>query len=100
MVRTQTESRNILCRYKEQNWHWYDDYIILGTDVCSLFPSLTADRTSIAVRKQVEKSVIEWKDIDWRLITLYIKLNEKFWELDKSYETIKMFLPEKIKKPS
>ena len=77
----------------EENWHWYEDYIILGSDVCSPFPSLTADRTSTAVRRQIEKSKIEWSSVDWRLVTLYIKLNEAFWEKDKSFNSIRGFLP-------
>ena len=78
---------------EEENWRWYKDYIILGSDVCSLFPSLTADRTSKAVRNQIEKSKIEWSSVDWRLVSLYIKLNEDFWEKDKSFDQIRGFLP-------
>ena len=63
----------------ENEWNWNDDYIILGSDVCSLFPSLSAERTSMAVRKQIEKSKISWQNVNWHLVTLYIKLNEKFW---------------------
>ena len=83
--------------YVENEWNWKDDYIILGSDVCSLFPSLSAERTCMAVRKQIEKSKISWQNVNWRLITLYIKLNEKFWEGDKSLDSIKMLLPTRIK---
>ena len=34
------------------SWCWTDEFVILGSDVSSLFPSLSAGRTSKAVRNQ------------------------------------------------
>ena len=60
------------------DYDWRSDYMLLGTDVVSLFPSLSAEKTGWAVRKQAEKSDIQWEDIgfDW-LIGYSKKL--KFW---------------------
>ena len=46
---------------KGQDWKWQEEMILLGSDVKSLFPSLSAERTGQAVRKQFEKSEITWK---------------------------------------
>ena len=73
----------------ENKWCWTDEYVILGTDVCSLFPSLSAEKTRKAVRNQFVKSKVEWSNVDWRLVTLYIKLNEPFWTNDRVYNEIK-----------
>ena len=49
---------------EDESYDWRREYILLGTDVVSLFPSLSAERTGEAVRRQVEKSSIIWEDID------------------------------------
>ena len=47
---------------KESNpdldWDWRDDWMLLGSDVVSLFPSLSAKNTSEMLRDQVRKSPI------------------------------------------
>ena len=81
----------------EANENFWDEHILLGTDVKSLFPSLSAQETGLAIRKQFMKSPIKWNNIDWRLATLYIKMNESYWkngELDR----IRKYLPERKSK--
>ena len=50
---------------EEPDYDWRDEFLLLGTDVVSLFPSLSAEKTGYAVRKQVEKSEIIWSEIDY-----------------------------------
>ena len=59
----------------EENYDWRKEYILLVTDVVSLFPSLSAEKTGEALRKQVEKSSIIWEDIDDKWLSLYVRLN-------------------------
>ena len=47
-----------------QDWDWRKEYILIGTDVCALFPSLSAKNTAKAVKSQIWKSKIEWNNID------------------------------------
>ena len=49
----------------------------MGTDVVSLFPSLSAERTGAAIRKQVEKSSMLWEEIDEQWLSLYVRLNRE-----------------------
>ena len=79
---------------KDENYDWREHYILLGTDVKALFPSLSAERTGRAVRKQVEKSLIKWEEIDDMWLTLYVHLNEN---LCSSLEKIKHLLPKRRK---
>ena len=68
------------------NWDWREEMLLIGTDVQSLFPSLSAKNTGIAVREQFAKSKVIWENIDWRMLTLYVKLHEHYWkggELEK-----------------
>ena len=39
----------------EPEYDWRRDYLLLGTDVVSLFPSLSAENTAHAVRKTTSK---------------------------------------------
>ena len=75
-----------------QDWDWTDEYILIGTDVQSLFPSLSAERTGLAVREQFEKSIINWENIDWKYISLYISLQEKYWK-NGEIDSVRKFLP-------
>ena len=58
---------------KEIKDMWTDN-ILLGSDVKALFPSLSAEETGKAVRKQISKSPVKWNNVDWKLLTLYIFL--------------------------
>ena len=60
---------------KTEDWDWTEDLILIGTDVKSLFPSLSAKRTGKAIRTQFEKTKVVWENVDWRLLTLYVKLH-------------------------
>ena len=57
-------------------WDWRAEYILLGSDVTALFPSLSASNTAKSVRRQIEKSKIEWRNIYNKWLTLYLKLND------------------------
>ena len=41
-------------------YSWESEYMLLGTDVKALFPSLSAKKTGQSVRKQFSKSKIQW----------------------------------------
>ena len=75
---------------KENSYDWRKDYVLLGTDVVSLFPSMSAEKTGEAIRKQVEKSKISWEEIDEKWLSLYVRLNR---ELCYNYEEIENLLP-------
>ena len=79
-------------RKEDPNFDWREDYILLGTDVVSLFPSLSPERTGRAVRLQVEKSLLEWEEIEYEWLALYIHLNK---ELCSNHDEIKHLLPKR-----
>ena len=76
------------------DWDWNEDYILIGSDVKSLFSSLSAELSGKAIREQFAKSKISWNNIDWKLVTLYIKLQEKFW-VNGELNPVKMYLPKR-----
>ena len=71
-----------------QSWDWRHEFILLGSDVSALFPSLSASNTAKAVKSQILKSNIKWRNIDGKWLTLYLKLNEEKLE-SKELEEIK-----------
>ena len=48
----------------DKDWDWRNKYMLLGSDVESLFPSLTAKRSARIVREQVERSKMIWENVD------------------------------------
>ena len=80
-----------------KNWDWRDYYVLLGSDVVSMFPSLEPNMTAEAIRAQIEKSRVSWDNIDIKTLMLYIKLNEEKVPNSKVLNSIKRFLP--IRKP-
>ena len=77
---------------KPENWDWKNELILIGTDVQSLFPSLSASNTGKAVRSQFAKSKIVWDNVDWKMLTLYIKLHEYYWK-ENELEDVLPYLP-------
>ena len=75
-------------------YNWESEYMMLGTDVKSLFPSLSATKTGESVRKQITKSPIKWNNINWDLVTLYVKCHENIWKHNELKEIYK-YLPER-----
>ena len=61
----------------DKDWDWREKYLLLGSDVEALFPSLSAQRTARIVREQVTKSKIIWENIDPKWLCLYIHLNRE-----------------------
>ena len=67
-------SRVIACYAKienmaeNENWSLDQDWILLGSDVKSLFPSLSAELTGKAVKRQFKKSTIIWNTIVLKLV--------------------------------
>ena len=78
-----------------EQWSLNDEMILLGSDVKSLFPSMSAEMTGKCVRRQFSKSPIEWVNIDWKLLTLYVKMHENYWKNVELSEVLK-YLPEKV----
>ena len=76
----------------EQNTDWREKFMLLGSDVCALFPSLSKFRTAKAVRNQAEKTPLKWDNIDIRWLTLYIHLNRG---LSSNLDSIAHLLPKK-----
>ena len=68
--------------------------MLLGSDVVSLFPSLTAINTAKAVRAQAIKSSIIWENIDTKWLLLYIHLNRN---LSSDLSEVEHLLPVKRK---
>ena len=75
---------------KDATYDWREHFLLLGTDVVSLFPSLSAEKTGYAVRKQVEKSEIIWTEIDYEWLALYVHLNAN---LCSNLDEIEKYLP-------
>ena len=71
-----------------ESWDLRQELILLGSDVSALFPSLSASNTAKSVKSQILKSNIEWRNIDGKWLTLYLKLNEEKLEC-KELEEIK-----------
>ena len=69
---------------------WRENFMLIGSDVTALFPSLSAHRTAKCVREQVRKSCIKWENVDPMWVCLYIHLNEN---LCSDLSTIKHLLP-------
>ena len=91
MARIEEFNKEIEVKIKEdENYDWRDKFILLGTDVKALFPSLSAEGASKAVREQVLKSEIVWEEIDEMWLALYVHLNEG---LCSNIEDIKHLLP-------
>ena len=59
----------------DPNWEWREKYLLLGSDVESLFPSLCAKGTARIIREQATKSNIIWENIDPKWLCLYVHLN-------------------------
>ena len=75
-------------------WDWRNDWMMVGSDVVSLFPSLTAENTARIVRSQAEKIPIHWENIDTKWLRMYIHQNRSY-----SHDTteIDYLLPRKRK---
>ena len=54
------------------NWDWKEENVLIGSDVVSLFPSLSAENTAKAVKNQILKSSITWNNIDENWIRMYV----------------------------
>ena len=77
---------------KGEEWDWRKERMLLGSDVVALFPSLSASRTAACVRRQAEKSMIKWENIDSDWLRLYIHLNRHYTD---NIEAIEHLLPKK-----
>ena len=60
-----------------ESWDWRDEYVLIGSDVKALFPSLSAENTSKRIREQAEKIEMDWENLDEEWIELYIHLNRE-----------------------
>ena len=91
LARISEFNRDITEKIKEdKEYDWRDKYVLLGTDVVSLFPSMSAEKTGEAVRKQAEKTSMRWREIDEMWLSLYVRLNR---DLCTNYEEIEHLLP-------
>ena len=100
MLRRVTSCNNELekmKREKGEHWKWKYEIILIGTDVKSLFLSLSANLTGKAAREQFSKSTITWENVNWDLITLYIMLQENYWEFGE-LSAVRRYLPIRILK--
>ena len=74
---------------ENESWDWRQDYILLGSDVSALFPSLFAKNTAKAVMNQI------LKNLDGKWLTLYLKLNKDNIDKNES-EAFKNYLPRRL----
>jgi len=58
-----------------QSYDWRQKYMLIGSDVTALFPSLSKERTAAAVYRQAKKTKMNWSNIDEKYLTLYVHLN-------------------------
>ena len=72
------------------DYDWRRDFMVIGSDVTALFPSLSAQ----AVRNQVRKSKMKWENVDDEWMRLYVHLNR---DLCSDISSIKHLLPWKKK---
>ena len=79
---------------RRENWDWRSEYVLFGSDVKALFPSLSADRTSKLVREMAEKIDMDWVNLDDEWMRLYIHLNR---EMTSDIGEISHLLPKKRK---
>ena len=79
---------------KGELWDWRDEYMLIGSDVKALFPSLSADKTSKLVREQAEKINMEWENLDEDWLKLYIHLNR---DIARDIKDIEHLLPARRK---
>ena len=77
-----------------EKWDWRDKWTLIGTDVVSLFPSLSAVNTARAIRSQALKSDIVWENIDSKWLRLYIHLNR---HMSTDVSSVQHLLPRKRK---
>ena len=66
--------------------------MLIGSDVVSLSPSLSAENTARAVKNQILKSPITWNNIDENWIRMYIHQNRSLVE---DLSKIEHLLPKK-----
>ena len=76
----------------KQNYDWRDKYMLIGSDVTALFPSLSKERTAAAVYRQAKKTNLKWSNIDEKWLTLYVHLNR---HLSSNIDEISHLLPKK-----
>ena len=76
----------------KQTYDWREKYMLIGSDVTALFPSLSKERTAKAIYNQAIKSKIEWSNIDEKWLTLYVYLNQG---LSSNISKVSHLLPKK-----
>ena len=66
---------------------------MIAADVAALFPSLEANESARICRELVEESELEFRNVDYQEILLYVRMN-----LDQcsEYEPLKPYLPERL----
>ena len=57
---------------REIVWDWKKEWMLLGSNVVSLFPSLSAQNTARIVREQLRKCPISWRNIDDTWLRLHL----------------------------
>ena len=80
---------------EDVDYNLESEYMLLGTDVKALFLSVSAKQTGQSVRKQFTKSLIHWKNVDWKLVTLYVKSHEHLW-VNNELNNVYKYLPKRI----
>ena len=96
LARVEDFNKKIEYMQKEKGpeWDWRQEYMLIGSDVTSLFPSLSARRTAKIVRKQFMKSKVEWQNVDTDWLRLYVHLNRG---LSSDVSNVSHLLPKKKK---
>ena len=55
---------------------WDKEMVIIGMDVVALFPSMTSENSGQIIRSQIFNSGMTVEGLNYRLLSLYIKLNK------------------------
>ena len=66
---------------------------MVATDAVALYPSLEKYETASRIRRFIEKSEVEFEDINVSEALVYLKLNEHILKRQDSFKEVRGFLP-------
>ena len=67
--------------------------IMVATDAVALYPSLEKYETASRIRRFIEKSEVNFEDINVSEALVYLKLNEHILKKQDSFKEVRGFLP-------
>ena len=80
-------------KHMEENPEEDPPIIMVATDAVALYPSLEKFETAKRIRQFIEKSEVQFEDINVSEALVYLKLNEHILKKQDSFKEIRGFLP-------